>query len=336
VSLHVVINRNARRLRESSAAGRRAAAVILEAARDAGARVHETHDLAALDRAARAMAAAGATTVVLAGGDGSTMAGVTALRRAFGDALPRIAIAPAGTVGVIARNLRAGGGSRDPAAVVRAVGRGDAREATTPTLHVRDDAGGDRVAFIFGAGLVARFFEVYDAAPRQGLGAAARIAGRAFAGSIVGTAFARRMLSPVGATVRVDGIERSSDGRGWSLVLASVVRDVGLGVRATYRAGERADRFHVVASARSPRGLATQVPRVLTGRAMTGATTPATTPTSERAGAVDALAARLDVIFDGPAGATSPPQDGYIVDGDALRAREVTVEAGPLLRVLIG
>jgi diacylglycerol kinase (ATP) len=292
---------------------------IVDAARGVGARVHETRTLADLDRAAEVMAQEGATAVVLAGGDGSTMAGVTALRRAFGEVLPPVAIAAAGTVGVIARNLRDGGGERDPVALVRAVGRGEVRETmTTPTLRVHDDAGGDRVAFIFGTGLVARFFEVYDAAPRQGLGMAGWLAGRAFAGSFVGTPFARRMLSPVGATLRVDGVPCSSRSRAreWSLVLASVVRDVGLGIRATYRAGERADRFHVVASTQSPRGLAMQVPRVLTGRAMAGID------------AVDALVAELQVTFDTP--------DGYVLDGDALRAREVRIEAGPVVRVLVG
>lgn len=309
--IHVVVNRNARRLRGDS----RLRAEIVEAASLSGARVYETRDLSDLAHAAEAMAREGAAAVVLAGGDGTMMAGVTALRRAFGDTLPPVAMAAAGTVGVIARNLFAEG-ARDPVRVVGAVGRGAAHAAhtttKTPTLRVRDDAGGDRVAFIFGAGLVARFFDVYDAAPGQGIGAAAWLAGRAFAGSLVGTPFARRMLSPVGATLHVDGAPRAP--RAWSLVLASVVRDVGLGVRATYRAGERLDRFHVVASTQPPRGLAMQVPRVLTGRAMGGA------------GAVDVLAERLQVTFDAP--------DGYVLDGDALGARDVTVEAGPVVKII--
>jgi hypothetical protein len=43
---------------------------------------------------------------------------------------------------------------------------------------------------------------------------------------------------------------------------------------------------------------------------------------------VDALVARLKVRFEG-AGA-------YVVDGDVVRAGEVTVEAGPVVRVMVG
>jgi diacylglycerol kinase family enzyme len=313
VTVDVVLNRNAGRLGETSPVRR----ALIDAAERHGARVHETWTLGELDRAAADLAERGTSAVVLAGGDGSHGAGVSALAKAFGGRPPPVAFAPGGTVGVVVRNLaRPGRGAEGARAaeIVRAVCEGTAREANVPTLRVRDDAGVDRVAFIFGTGLVARFFEVYDAAPRAGIATAAALAGRALVGSITGSAFAARLLTPVACTVAVDGAERRS--RAWSLVLASVVPHVGLGVRATYRAGEQLDRFHVVASTRSPRGLATQVPRVLTGRAMTGDDH------------VDDLARELRVTF--------PDIDGYVVDGDAGRARTVTVEAGPVLRVRLG
>ncbi len=299
VTVDLVVNRNARDLgggvdgagrdmREDTPVRR----ALLEAAARYGARVHETRSLPELDDVAKRLAEQGTSAVVLAGGDGSSMAGVTALCRAFGDAMPRVALAPGGTVGVVARNLNAGThGSAAARAerLVRAVCEGTAVETSTPTLRVRDGAGGDRVAFIFGAGLVAQFFDVYDAAPRQGIAAAAGMAGRALLGSIVGSDFARKVLAPVACTIEVDGVERPS--RAWSLVLASVVKDVGLGVKATYRAGERSDRFHAVASTRGPRGLVMQVPKVLTGRGMAGLDQ------------VDALVERLKVRFDGGGGA---------------------------------
>jgi hypothetical protein len=101
-------------------------------------------------------------------------------------------------------------------------------------------------------------------------------------------------------------------------VLASVVRDVGLHVRATYRAEEAAaaGRFHVVASGLSPRGLATQFGRVLTGRAMRGGPH------------VDALAKELRVRFDGD-------DAGYVLDGDVMHARDVRVATGPAIRVIV-
>ena len=307
----VVVNRTARHLGDGSALRD---AIAREAAR-CGARLHETESLGELDVAARAIAAAGTDAVVLAGGDGSHMGGLSALARAFDGAPPPVALAPGGTVCTVARNLGMRGASRAWAEhVVRAACARDARFVEHPTLRVRDDAGGDRVGFIFGAGLVARFFDEYYGGGPQGILPAAGIAARVFAGSLVGSTLARRVLSPAACTVTVDGETHAA--RAWSLVLASVVRDVGLHVRATYRAGEERGRFHVVASGLPPRGLALQVPRVLSGRAMRGGPH------------VDALAASLRVSFDGD------DSRAYVLDGDLMHASEARVDAGPTIRVL--
>jgi diacylglycerol kinase family enzyme len=235
--------------------------------------------------------------------------------------LPPVALAPGGTVCTVARNMGMRGSARAWAErVVRAAcaGERERRLAEHATLRVRDDAGGDgeRVGFIFGAGLVARFFDEYYGGGPQGVLPAAGIAARVFAGSLVGSALAKRVLSPVECEVTVDGETQAA--RAWSLVLASVVRDVGLHVRATYRAEEAAavGRFHVVASGLSPRGLATQFGRVLTGRAMRGGPH------------VDALAKELRVRFHAD-------DSSYVLDGDVMRAREVRVEAGPPVRVIV-
>lgn len=312
MTVDLVVNRNAHKLGDDSPLRAR----LIAAAERGGARVHETRSLEELDRVARDVAARGTDAVVLAGGDGSHMGGVSALARAFDGRPPRVAFAPGGTVSTVARNLVGASGSAAwGEKLVGAVCQGTARARDVPSLHVRDDAGGDRVGFIFGAGLVAHFFDVYDAAPRQGVAPAAGLASRIFLGSLFGAPLARRVLAPVACGLEVDGDEQPS--RAWSLVLASVVRDVGLGVRATYRAGESFDRFHVVASTLSPRGLATQVPRVLSGRPMRSA----------GHAAVDAMARTLRVRFDGG-------DASYVLDGDVLRARDVRVDAGPVVRVL--
>ena len=306
----MIVNRNARRLGEASPLRRE----LLDAAARHGARVHETRSLAELDRVARDLAGSRPSAVVVAGGDGSAMEGLSALFRAFPGEIPPVALAPGGTVATIARNLGMRGPERARCRrVVRAACEGGARTRRVPTLRVRDDAGGDRIGFIFGAGLVARFFDVYDAAPRQGIGSAAAIAARVLLGSITGAPLARRVLSQVACRLEVDG--EPSPARAWSLVLASVVPHVGLGVRATYRGGEALDRFHAVASTLPARGLAGQVPRVLTGRPMRGAHQ------------VDALARSLRVVFEEPG--------TYILDGDAQRATEVRVEMGPVVTLLL-
>jgi diacylglycerol kinase family enzyme len=306
-SIDVVLNRNARRLlgrddlRDS----------LARAADRGGARLHETRDLGDLERAALDIAGRGTEAVILAGGDGSCMAGVSALTRAFGEgALPAIAFAPAGTVGTIARNIE--GRRISPETVVQGVCDGVARTVRWPTLRIDDDAARKQVGFIFGGGLVQRLFEIYDVSAR-GVGAAAGIAARAFAGSLVGSKFARKMLEPVAFTVAIDG--RTQPAPSYSLLVASVVRDVGLGLRLTYRAAEEQGRFHVVGSALPAESLGPQMMRVLAGRPLRGEPR------------IDVLAASLRVDFTGEDGA-------YVLDGDLFRARWATVVAGPVLTLL--
>jgi hypothetical protein len=175
------------------------------------------------------------------------------------------------------------------------------------------DLDAERVGFIVGAGLVSRFFEVYEREGARGYAGAASIVARVFAGSFARGALARRILTPDPCTIEVDG-ERAALDR-TSLVCASVVRDLGLGLRLLYRAAESHDRFHVVASPLGPSALGPQLPLVLAGRPLLGA------------GRVDTLAGRLTLRFGESDGA-------YVLDGELLRSPEVAVTAGPVLRVL--
>ena len=308
VSTHVVINRAARHLGANAVLARtiRAAA--------AGATVHETDSLADIDAAARAIADAHGTTVVLCGGDGSYMAGVTALVRAFGEnELPQIALGPGGTVSTVARNLGMGGSLETYAKrIVRAAIENDGDVVVHPTLHVTDDEGGDRVGFIFGAGLVAQFFDVYDSSSEQGYFSAAKIVARIFGGSFVGGALAKKILTPVPCTLTVDGKKAHADA--YSLIVSSVVKDLGLHMHVTYRAAEDPKRVHLVASALGPLFLGPQLPFVVAGKRLRGKNH------------VDVLAECFQVGFEQPS--------GYVLDGDVLRARWVEVSAGPLLRTI--
>jgi len=306
----VVLNPKARGLRDGS----RLREGILDAAARRGARVHTTRSLDELEGAAGRIAADGTSGVVIAGGDGSHMSALSALARAFPSALPPVGLAPCGTVSTIARNLGAKGGARAFATrLLDAACSGTARASRQPTLRVRDDGGGDRVGFMFGAGLVARFFDVYYSEPRQGRMTAARIAGEVFAGSFVGAQIARKVLSPVAARVSVDGAD--APGQTWTLLVASVLRDVGLHLLVTYRAGKDEGAFHAVGSALPAGRLGPQLPRVLAGKPLRGP------------GGIDALVRSFAVRFDAP--------DHYVLDGDVFPARSVAVTLGPRLTVLL-
>src|ERR1019366_4220333 len=177
--------------------------------------------------------------------------------------------APGGTVCTVARNLGMRGRARPWAErVIRAACDATTRTASHPTLRVRDDGGGDRVGFIFGAGLAPRFFAPYYEAPRRGRAAAASLVARIFVGSFAGGRLAETVLRPTRAVLKIDGAVHPA--RDWTLVLASVVRDVGLHMLVPYRAGEENERFHLVASGLAARALARQLPRVLAGKPLGG------------------------------------------------------------------
>jgi len=309
----VIVNRRAHKLAHEGP--------ILSALRAAVARapaqasLHETRSFADLEACVTALRARGTDAVLLAGGDGSYLAGASALYRAFGDALPPIGLAPGGTVSTVARNWGLRGNEAAYAdRLVRAAIAGTVVHTRRPTLLVRDDRGGSRVGFIFGAGLVARFFDAYYEAPSQGYASAAALVARIFAGTFASGTLATRVLTPSPGRLTVDGVEQLP--KAWSLIAASVVGDLGLHMRVLYRAAEREDAFHVVASALPPRKLAPQVGRVLRGKRLRGE------------GHVDTLAKELRVTLGGKEGST------YVLDGDRIEAGVVTVTPGPVVRVL--
>jgi diacylglycerol kinase family enzyme len=308
LSTHVVINRSARHLRGDTALYR---AILASAS---GATVHETKNIGELDAVADAIAKQSGKIVVLCGGDGSYMAGVTALAKAFGEhALPVIALGPGGTVSTVARNWGMSGSLESYAKrILRAAIEGDARTQSRPTLRVRDSNESERIGFIFGAGLVAQFFDVYNASSEQGYSGAAKIVARIFGGSFVGGALAKKILTPVPCEIEIDG--KISPARAFSLIVAAVVKDLGLHMHVLHRAAEDPKRVHLVASPLGPFLLGPQLPLVVAGKSLRGKNH------------VDALAKKFRVTFT--------QNSAYVLDGDTLRARWVEVSAGPELRVI--
>src|SRR5579862_6919978 len=108
MAIDLVVNTNARRL--ASGSGFRQS--LVDAAKLGGARVYETRTLGELEAVASQIAVHGSQGVILAGGDGSHMAGVSALSRSFRGGLPPIALVPGGTVGTVARNVGMRGSGR--------------------------------------------------------------------------------------------------------------------------------------------------------------------------------------------------------------------------------
>jgi diacylglycerol kinase (ATP) len=302
-----VLNRNAGRFRKDPS-------LVDVIAREVGDRadVFATTGSDDLAEAAGRITRANASPVVLCGGDGTYLASITAIAAAARDQpLPPFVLVRSGTVSTVARNWAG------PKEVLSTARRVCARPESfvvepRPTLAV-DDAGGRRhVGFTFGTGLVANFFVEYEKRGADGNRTALAIVLRVFAESFTNGPLARSILTPLPCRITADGALLPP--RAYSLVVCSVLRDLGLHMLVTYRGGEDPSRPHLVASPLSPRALGPQWPLVALGRRLVGSQN------------FDGLVGEFSVEFDSDDGP-------YILDGDMFRSRRVTVRAGPEIRV---
>jgi diacylglycerol kinase family enzyme len=299
-----IVNRNAGGFRRD----RKLEGRLLSAIGSRG-RVYVTDSNADLTAAVADTVRTEAAPVVFCGGDGTYLAGVTALARVAAGALPPIALVRAGTVSIVAQNW---GAHSDAVARVRAFAEAPAslRYVERPTLSVAADDG-VRVGFTFGTGLVARFFEEYDRTTEGGVVAAFGIVVRLFVDSLRGGPYANKVLSPLPCRITVDGALLAPEA--WSLVVASVLRDVGMHMLVNHRAAEDAERPHLVASPLPPRALGAQWPLVALGQPLIGKRN------------FDGLVRSFRLDF--------PERGPYVLDGDTFHTQSVTVTAGPRIRV---
>lgn len=328
----IIVNPRARRGKDPGLPGRLEQVIRAHRAEDRCELV-VTPDLSALCEAAAGFARRGVTLVGTCGGDGTTMAVLTALHQAYGAygaRLPRLFILRGGTVNTVARNLHLRGSPERVLDQVLAACAGPRGEAGLPVweqdlvrVRSRRDAGPradgawdeEHHGCLFAAAMGARFLQTYYALPRQGIGWATMLVLRTVGSTAVGGALARRLFAETEARLEVDGEELPAGG--FRLFLAATVADVGLGMRVTWQAGRSPGRFHMVASRLPLSAMARQLPRVLSGA-------PLSSP--EEAVHVDRLACALRLRFPAP--------QPYTLDGDLFTASEVAVDIGPRLQVV--
>jgi diacylglycerol kinase family enzyme len=266
-----------------------------------------------LEQACREIFARRLERVVVVGGDGSLMRCLSELERVYGETpLPRFALVPVGTVNLAAK--RWGIGGRPEVLLEQALSKPAVGAERMPSLKVRID-GRTYVAFTVGTGLVSHFFDVYEENATRNLCVASMIFFRTFFGSFVANAFARRVLSPVNARLMVG--DKDSGHLGFTLLVCSVFRDLGLGLKPTYRASTVPGQLHVVASTLPAHRLGPLALRVLLGK-----------PLSQRCRfpeVIDCLTEQFGLELAEPT--------RLVLDGDTVRAHRVTVQVGPLLSI---
>lgn len=308
--LGVVLNPNAVGIKRNPALAARLRAI----AGDAG-EVVTTFDMAGLDAAIDRFVSRGCDTIAICGGDGTNLSTLTALVARCGAAnLPRVAILRGGTVNTVARNLGIRG--QPDALLGRLVnalrGGGPLPIQEHDLIAVSDDgAPRTRYGFLFAAAMGARFIEAYYGGP-PGAAWAMLMAVRIAGSSLVQGPYASALFAPVEVELTADGERQPITGA--RLLLASTIPDVGIGMRVMWQAGRDPRRFHLLASAISTTHMALQLPRVLSGRPLSGSPH------------VDRPAAEATMAFRKP--------EVWTLDGELYRAQELSVRVGPRLRIV--
>lgn len=274
--------------------------------------VHETKTPEELRQAIGGLRAAGCDIVATCGGDGTNLSAVTEMVRVWGAdgrPLPRWCILRGGTLNTVATNLGIEGHPEQILGrlVTLVRQRAGIPSRTQDLLGVNDMHG-----FLFAGAMGGRFLEAYYGGPTTGPAWGAVLAGRTIASAVTGGPFARWLFDPLAARVVVDGVPLAQDR--FTLLVAATIRDVGIGFRPTYRAGEAPGRFHLVASSLSALRLASQATRVRGGRPLRG--TPHT----------DVVAERVEIDF-------AQPQT-WTLDGDLFRTTRLVLTGGQRVHVL--
>lgn len=274
--------------------------------------VVETRNLQELNEAVREFSDRGVEVIAACGGDGTNMTVLTEMIRNYGEELmPRFAILRGGTVNTVGYNLGIHGSPEDILTrLVACRTRGMVEPVEVRSLlRVNDQYG-----FIFGAAMASRFFEAYYGGPfAAGMAWAAVLAAKVTASSLAGTQFSRWLFEPVVARITMDGTELPHDR--WTLLVAATVVSVGLEIRITYRALERAGHFHLVASGLQPFSLARQFYKTFLSRSLNGDSH------------FDVMAKETVIQFED----TQP----YIMDGDLFYADRLVLSSGPRIRLSI-
>jgi diacylglycerol kinase family enzyme len=286
----------------------------------------------------RDWAARGIDLIGIVGGDGTNLYSLTAIIRAYGEGkTPRIAFLGGGTNDVTKRGFGFDGAPLDLLERVIGLARStptlktiacdvlrifspqwresqwleSAAKMGSACLQSATQPRDDLYAFFFGAGLVARFYQLYYESGAPSRLRAARIAGL-FIGSVaLGLPRGKEFLAPVPSTVTLDGETFAGPHR---VFLAAKMDRVVFGLRPTYRAREQIGRFHVLLANEPASTYAAQIPRLFQGRGFTGARH------------IDRLASRMEIHFESDA--------PYMADGELLRGRDITVTNGPVLDVV--
>jgi len=274
-----------------------------------------TSDLAELDIVLARFRDDGVEIVAVCGGDGSFFHVVSRMVRLWGERpLPLLLPLRAGTINNLARTI---GARRRRAESMLAHVLKDYRQGRTHEVTQRDliRVNGEHYGYIVGAGLITNFLRLYYSGRKPGPVRAFGLLVVCGFSWIFGTSLIGGVVNTIEADVDCDG-ERVPH-RGYTMILASSVAHIGLGVKPFYLSARKRGYYHLLAGSCTAGQLLGKLPRFFRGF-------PAGLDNL-----YDNLAARVVIEFAEP--------QAFTINGDILDpVRVLTLEAGPRVSFVRG
>jgi len=222
-----------------------------------------TQDLADLGETLARFHDRGFDIVAVCGGDGSFYHAVSRIVKIWGsDTLPLLLPLRGGTINNLARTIRSR--RRRPESMLAHVVK-DFRQGRTHEITQRDliSVNGTDYGYIIGAGLIVNFLRLYYSGKKPGPVRAFVLLAELGLSNVFGTSLIRGVVNPFEADIDCDG-ERVPF-RAFTMMLASTVAHIGLGVKPFYLSARKRGYFHLLAGPASATELLGRIVRFFRG-----------------------------------------------------------------------
>jgi diacylglycerol kinase family enzyme len=254
----VVVNPHARGNRRNGRRVKRFTALVGE-----DGEVVATRDLAELDATLQRFHHQRVDILAVCGGDGSFHHAVSRALAIWGENdMPLLLPLRGGTINNLSRTL--GARRRRPESMLAHVVK-DHRQGQTHEIKQRDliRVNGEHFGYIVGAGLIVNFLRLYYSGPRPGPIRAFRLLVLLALSHVFRTSLIKGVVKSFEADIVCDG-ERVPF-RAFTLLLASTVAHIGLGVRPFYLSARKRGYYHLLGGPSTPGQLLSRLYRFFRG-----------------------------------------------------------------------
>ena len=233
--------------------------------------VRETKSTLEVGEVAREYLKRGIKLLGINGGDGTYHQVVSRFINVYKEkALPSILHMRGGTMNTIANSFGVLRGSAEKVLrdIVEKYRNNDnipsvEREILKVSRSPGSGQGEEQYGFMFGAGAATKFLAAYYEGEKTGPRKALQMIVKAISSAIMRTDYIKNLLEPVDATLYVD--DQELDIKKFTLIYASTIKQVGLGFKVAYRAGEKPGYFHLVAGPLRAWDIIKNIPTVYRG-----------------------------------------------------------------------